>query len=214
MGGLCEEGFELDPEDAGRLTFVVGPRHQIGYCKMTETRWAWWCHAHGATGAERSALLTMPIEALRARMLERYAGWAEPVARMIRETDGWLRTAIHDVPKLPAWHKGPVALIGDAAHAMSPAGGQGASLALEDAMIFAKLASDSSCPIEDAMARFEALRRPRAEPMVAQGYANDRRTLNELGSFGMWTRDRVMMPLFARFIERALTQVYTAPIDA
>jgi hypothetical protein len=30
----------------------------------------------------------------------------------------------------------------------------------------------------------------------------------------MWTRDRVMMPLFARFIERALTQVYTAPLEA
>ena len=41
---------------------------------------------------------------------------------------------------------------------MSPAGGQGASMALEDAMLFAKLAADASRPIEDAMARFETLR--------------------------------------------------------
>jgi FAD-dependent urate hydroxylase len=97
---------------------------------------------------------------------------------------------------------------------MSPAGGQGASLALEDAMVLGKLAGDSSRPIEDALARFEALRRPRAEAMVAQAYQNDRRSLKELGPVGTWTRDRVMMPLFASFIERALNKVYTAPIEA
>jgi len=28
----------------------------------------------------------------------------------------------------------------------------------------------------------------------------------------MWMRDRVMMPVFASFIERSLNDVYTAPI--
>jgi 2-polyprenyl-6-methoxyphenol hydroxylase-like FAD-dependent oxidoreductase len=42
-------------------------------------------------------------------------------------------------PPLPAWHEDRVVLIGDAAHAMSPSGGQGASLALEDAMHLVKL---------------------------------------------------------------------------
>jgi hypothetical protein len=50
--------------------------------------------------------------------------------------------------------------------------------------------------------------------MVAQGFANDRRSLKELGPFGMWVRDRVMMPMFTSFIERALNDVYTAPIAA
>ena len=125
-----------------------------------------------------------------------------------------VRTPIHDVPTLPTWRRGPVLLVGDAAHAMSPAGGQGASLALEDAMLFGKLAADPSRPIEDAMARFESLRRSRAEAMVAQAYENDRRTLKELGPVGMWTRDRVMMPLFASFIERTLNKVYSAPLEA
>jgi hypothetical protein len=63
------------------------------------------------------------------------------------------------------------------------------------------------------MTRFETLRRPRAEGAIAQAYANDRRTLQELGPVGMWTRDRVMMPIFARFIEKALNQVYSAPLE-
>jgi hypothetical protein len=60
------------------------------------------------------------------------------------------------------------------------------------------------------MARFETMRRSRDEAMVAQGYANDGRTLQELGPVGMWTRNHVMMPLLARFIERALNDVDSA----
>jgi hypothetical protein len=79
-------------------------------------------------------------------------------------------------------------------------------------MLFGRLAADRATPIEDAMARFESLRRRRAERMVAQGYDNDRRSLKELGPVGMWMRDRVMMPVFTSFIERALHEVYTAPV--
>jgi hypothetical protein len=49
---------------------------------------------------------------------------------------------------------------------------------------------------------------------VAQAYANDRRTLQALGPVAMWTRDRVMMPIFARFIEKALNDVYSAPLES
>jgi 2-polyprenyl-6-methoxyphenol hydroxylase-like FAD-dependent oxidoreductase len=216
IGGFCARDVAppADPRDGQRLTFVVGPRYQFGYSKMSDDQWGWWCHAHGATEAERRALLTMPPDDLAARMQERYRGWSDPVGRLIESTQGWLRTPIHDVPHLPTWHKGPVLLLGDAAHAMSPAGGQGASLALEDAMLLGKLAADGSRPIEEAFARFESLRRSRAEAFVAQAYENDRRSLRELGPVGMWTRDRLMMPLFASFIERALMKVYSAPLES
>ncbi len=212
LGGFCPLGFTppVDPADADRLTFVVGPRYQLGYCKLNGPRWGWWCHVHSADPGERAALVSMPFAALRDRMLDRYRGWSAPATELITSTEGWLRTPIHDVPRLPTWHRGRVLLIGDAAHAMSPAGGQGASLALEDALLFGRLAADESMPIEESMARFESLRRRRAERMVAQGYENDRRSLQELGPFGQWMRDCVMMPVFASFIERALNEVYSA----
>jgi len=213
IGGFCAADVPppADPDDGGRLTFMVGPQHQFGYSKMNATQWGWWCHAHAAAANEHAALTTMALPALRDRMLERYRGWHAPVQDFIRSTEGWLRTPIHDVPTLPTWRRGRVLLLGDAAHAMSPAGGQGASLALEDAMVFGRLAADPTTPIEDAMARFESLRRARAEKMVAQGFENDRRSTTKLGPVGMWMRDRVMMPVFASFIEKALNEVYTAP---
>lgn len=214
IGGFCAPDVSppADAGDADRLTFMVGPRHQLGYAKFDSTHWGWWCHVHAPDADERAALLTMPFSALRERMVERYRAWSAPAVEFIASTQEWARTAIHDVPRLPTWRRGRVLLLGDAAHAMSPAGGQGASLALEDAMVFGRLAADPAVTIEDAMSRFESLRRRRAEKMVAQGYENDRRSLKELGPVGMWMRDRVMMPVFASFIERVLNDVYTAPI--
>src|SRR5690606_6343664 len=77
-------------------------------------------------------------------------------------------TPIHDMPSLPAWQRGRVVLLGDAAHAVSPSAGQGASQALEDAIVLAKCLRDVA-PVGAALARYEALRRPRAERIVAQG---------------------------------------------
>ena len=214
IGGLCAKDVAAPPdaEDATRVAFIVGPKHQLGYSKMSRDQWAWWCHVHPEDFADGMALMTMSFDALRDRLLERYRGWCAPSEDFISSTESWLRTAIHDVPRLPTWHRGRVMILGDAAHAMSPAGGQGASLALEDARAFSKLVTE--LPTEEAMSRFESLRRGRAEKIVAQGYANDRRSLREHGAVGMWMRDRVFMPMFSSFIERALHRLYTADANA
>jgi 2-polyprenyl-6-methoxyphenol hydroxylase-like FAD-dependent oxidoreductase len=205
IGGFCTH--ELDPRDADTITFLVGRMHQFGYASFGRGS-AWWCHAHPESAAERAALLAMSPDELRDVMLARYRGWAEPVERLVRATEGWVRVPIYDVPALSTWHRERVVLVGDAAHAMSPAGGQGASMALEDAMLLGKLLADESAPLARVFAQFEAARKPRVEPMIAQAYANDRRTLKRLGPVAAWARDRVMMPMFSRFIERALDDVY------
>ena len=199
IGAFCEPGFTPDVQldEHASLTFVVGPKHQFGYSKMSATQWGWWCHVPFAGDDQRAVMLSMPAAELGQRMLERYQGWCAPTGELIAHSRVWVRTPIHDVPHVPTWHRDHVVLIGDAAHAMSPAGGQGASLALEDAMLLGRL-----------VASLERLRRSRAEAMVARGYENDQRTLKELGAFGMWMRDTLLMPLFAPLIGRALTKVY------
>lgn len=209
LGGFCPASMPppTDPRDGDRMTFLSGRKHQFGYARFGDG-WAWWCHAHAPTAVARAALVDATPDQLRAQMLERYRGWAEPVERMIRATETWIAVPIYDVPTLPSWHRGRVGLVGDAAHAMSPAGGQGASQALEDAQLLGELLGDHDTSIEDALARFEAERKPRLEPMIAQAYSNDRRTLKQLGAIGEWTRDHVLLPMFARFIEKAINDVY------
>jgi 2-polyprenyl-6-methoxyphenol hydroxylase-like FAD-dependent oxidoreductase len=146
-------------------------------------------------------------------MEARYAGWSAPVAGLLASTEATLATPIFDVPHLPSWHEGRVVLIADAAHAMSPAGGQGASMALTDAMVLARLVASEASP-EEAFVRFEALRKKTAESFVKQGYANDRRSLHESGPVGMWLRDNVLMPMFAPVMMRILEKHYAAPLGA
>ena len=120
-----------------------------------------------------------------------------------------MRTAIYDVPALPTWYLGRVMLLGDAAHAMSPAGGQGASLTLEDAMLLGSSLADKSRSLTQTFAAVEAQLRKRAERMIRQAAQNDLRQVRELGPFGQWMRDQAFS-LVAFIIARELRQQYTA----
>ncbi|MFC7641195.1 FAD-dependent oxidoreductase [Streptosporangium lutulentum] len=72
---------------------------------------------------------------------------------------------------MPTWHRDRMVIIGDAAHATSPASGQGASMAIEDAVTLARCLRDAT-GVPDAFARYESLRRKRVERVVAQGKRN------------------------------------------
>jgi 2-polyprenyl-6-methoxyphenol hydroxylase-like FAD-dependent oxidoreductase len=108
-------------------------------------------------------------------------------------------TATLDVATLPTWSRGRTLLIGDAAHAASPHAGQGASLALEDAMRLACLL-EAGDEIGVTFERFERERRPRAERIVALARRNGNHK-REYGRAGAWLRDRMvklMLPLNGR----------------
>ena len=70
-----------------------------------------------------------------------------------------------DFPSLPSWHRGRMVLVGDAAHAASPSSGQGASMAIEDAVTLGRIlrgataGNDSGENITARFERYEAERR-------------------------------------------------------
>jgi 2-polyprenyl-6-methoxyphenol hydroxylase-like FAD-dependent oxidoreductase len=75
---------------------------------------------------------------------------------------------IYDMPELQHWSKGRVLLMGDAAHAVAPHSGQGASMAIEDGLVLASsLDADSS--VEAAFARFFRLRQERTQTVIKIG---------------------------------------------
>ncbi len=65
------------------------------------------------------------------------------------------------------WHDGRVALIGDAAHAMTPNMGQGAAMALEDSMVLVELAREG-LPVEELLPRLHERRSPRVHWVQSQ----------------------------------------------
>ena len=70
----------------------------------------------------------------------------------------------------PPWHRGRAILIGDAAHATTPHLASGAGIAIEDAVLLARLLG-ATTDVEDAFARFSALRFERCRDVVDSSIA-------------------------------------------
>jgi 2-polyprenyl-6-methoxyphenol hydroxylase-like FAD-dependent oxidoreductase len=94
-----------------------------------------------------------------------------------------------------SWYKGPVVLVGDAAHAISPSSGQGAAMALEDAAILAKCLRDSP-DLEQAFWTYEHLRRRRTAKMFEVGEKGDSGKY-AIRPIQQWIRD-LMTPVFLK----------------
>ena len=73
----------------------------------------------------------------------------------------------------PTWSKGRVVLIGDAAHASSPNMAEGASMAMEDALVLAEALSTGS-GVDTALASFRARRTKRVEHVQHTTHRRDR----------------------------------------
>ena len=89
----------------------------------------------------------------------------DTVARALAAADPPYHSPVEEV-RAPRWHDGPVLVLGDAAHAIGPVWAQGAALAMEDALVLARLLSvrtDWSAAVDE----WERLRRPRVEGVLA-----------------------------------------------
>lgn len=108
-------------------------------------------------------------EEWRERMLDLFREDLPRVSGMIQTTESTIiGYPIYDIATQPIWHQGPAVLVGDAIHAVAPSAGQGASLALEDAIVLAKCLRDQKDHAL-AFATYERLRRARVERMVRYG---------------------------------------------
>src|SRR5260221_6807293 len=105
-------------------------------------------------------------DAWQERMLDLFQGDLPLISELIRATESpIIGYPIYDIPTQPIWQKGPVVLVGDAIHAVSPGAGQGASLAVEDAIVLAKCLRDRE-DLSQVFATYEHLRRALVEHMV------------------------------------------------
>lgn len=108
--------------------------------------------------------------AYRAELSAHFAGWAEPVQQLIQRFDPAIvaRVEIHDTAPLSSLVNGRVALLGDAAHAMTPDLGQGGCQAMEDAWVLAQCLEVRSDAPERALLDYQARRCERVGSIVAR----------------------------------------------
>jgi 2-polyprenyl-6-methoxyphenol hydroxylase-like FAD-dependent oxidoreductase len=85
------------------------------------------------------------------------------------ELKGWedIKLLTVTIDRLRAWHRPGLICIGDAAHAMSPVGGVGVNLAVQDAVAAANLLAEPLKHASVTSADLEAVQRRRALPMRA-----------------------------------------------
>jgi 2-polyprenyl-6-methoxyphenol hydroxylase-like FAD-dependent oxidoreductase len=105
-----------------------------------------------------------------AELVRLFGRWHEPIPGLLAITrpQDVLR---HDVAELaaplPSFHRGRAALLGDAAHPMTPNLGQGACQALEDAAVISWLAAGTGPDaVTGMLARYTAARLPRTTDVV------------------------------------------------
>ncbi len=146
------------------------------------------------------------------RLLALFADDAGPAVELIEASPGTMSmTAFHWMPPLRTWHTGRIVVIGDATHAPTPSSGQGASLAIEDAVLLAKCLRDVPDP-PTAFARFEGLRRPRVERIVRRAVRLNRSKAP--GAVGRVVRDAMLPVILAKTANsRALREPFDYHID-
>jgi len=91
-----------------------------------------------------------------------FAGWDPRIETLLSKVQTTFRWALYDREPLPAWTKGRLTLLGDAAHPMLPHLGQGANQSIEDGMALATILARADCKTAPAaLLVYERLRRER-----------------------------------------------------
>jgi 2-polyprenyl-6-methoxyphenol hydroxylase-like FAD-dependent oxidoreductase len=107
--------------------------------------------------------------AVRARLLEDFAGFAPPLRDLLRASGDTF--ALRPIVALPVGHHWPhrpgLTLLGDAAHVMSPFGGEGVNNAMWDALALARAIGERPGALDAAVRAYEEAMFARTEPSAA-----------------------------------------------
>lgn len=166
-GWVSAEGLT---STTGAFHLAFGKRAFFGYMVGDDGRAGWFANLASAEPLSAAQAQQTPAKEWLRRLGALYVGDAFPAVEMLartREEDLINVGGMEDMPPVPVWHRGRVVLVGDSAHATSPSSGQGASLAIESAVVLARCLRDEST-VERAFQVYELARRPRVEKIIKQ----------------------------------------------
>jgi len=173
------QGVDLGDLDAS-FREGWGAEWRFGLVALGAGRTYWFVtqrSSSGATGHARSAADR------RASIVDAARLFPEVIGKLIEATPPhqMLESRLEDLPALPRWHDGRMVCIGDAAHAMTPNLGQGATHALEDAVTLASMLSDYRGDMVRTAPLFVNRRKARTERAVRES-----RLIGALAHLPVW----------------------------
>jgi FAD-dependent urate hydroxylase len=166
-------GFGRNPglmPEPGLWKMMFGRKAFFGWF-VPDTSQVWWfISVPMDTPLSRDQILAEGTSAWVPRLTAMFAGDDVPVEPIVRAQADELIVvgAEYDLPNMKTWVRGRVIIIGDAAHRASTSSGQGAAMAMEDAVTLGRCLRDIEDPVT-AFATLQRLRRPRTDKIIALG---------------------------------------------
>jgi 2-polyprenyl-6-methoxyphenol hydroxylase-like FAD-dependent oxidoreductase len=201
------------PPTPDTMHFVFGKRAFFGYHISSSGELYWFVNYPQRSAPSRGDLDMIVNEEWQKRMLDLFREDLPLISEMIRATQSTIiGYPIYDISTQPIWHQGSVVLVGDAIHAVAPSAGQGASLAVEDAIVLAKCLRDIP-DLSQAFATYEHLRRARVERVVKYGRRTGQAKIMT-HPIQMWFRD-LLTPFFLNLFANpaALDWIYSYTVE-
>lgn len=194
-------GVDVEP---GVFNMAFGRRGAFVYLAAPGGE-VWW------SAQVASATPPGPYEAGLGELRDLYRHEETPSALLRAATSVGRPTLMHALATVPVWHDDRIVLAGDAWHPVGA--GQGASMAIEDAVVLARCLAgtgDTStaqpATLATALAAYGQARRDRVARMLKAG--DDNRDAKALGPIARRLRNLIMPVVFPFAYERATAWLY------
>jgi 2-polyprenyl-6-methoxyphenol hydroxylase-like FAD-dependent oxidoreductase len=190
--------FEHQGYPPGMTCLFIGRGSQVGLLPIGKGRTYWF-----ATAKLPEGRADVP-DHRKADLLARFQSWHETIPAVLEATEetGILRNDLYDRPPVRRWGEGRVTLLGDAAHPTTPNLGQGACLAIEDAVVLGRCLREQADPVQ-ALRTYEQLRFDRTAAIVTESRRLGR-LLEWSNPLACWLRDWLIRLTPARRGDRQL----------
>lgn len=147
------------------IQMIFGERGFFAYNVSNNGEIWWFNNYYRKEEPDRKATQSIMKNVIVADLLDIHKNDDPLISEILKASHDFIAYPIYDIPALDCWHRKRVCLLRDAAHAIAPHSGQGASLALEDTMVLTKCLKETLSP-EAAFANYQQLRKPRVEKII------------------------------------------------
>lgn len=191
------------------LSFHFGKKAYMIYFVNSDNEAMWAAHLDVKKDS-LSELKSYIPETWKRKVYDLFDRDADFARDFIKSENELTKIPFYDIEFLPTWHKELVCLVGDSAHATTPHAGQGASMAMESAVMLAKCLRDIP-DTQDAFARYQQLRKDRVEKMIALARRSGG-MFTTTNPAGKWIRN-IMISVMMKRWSKKMDDVYGYKID-